>query len=79
MVKNLVNKMKGDWRFWKWMLTIAVIGILWVGTVSASVVKVADIENVQTKQEKKITRMDYNIQLIGRAVGVQPLEPSADE
>jgi hypothetical protein len=68
--------------FWPVVGTLAGVtinGLFWAHDVSSAVAKVPIIEEIQVKQEKKITRIDYNIQLIGRKVGVPILEPAANE
>lgn len=76
-------------RFWfriapYWHLGAAIIwGCIitawWVHDVSGYSGRIETVENKQNKQEKIITRMDYNVQIIARQVGVKPLEKGEDE
>lgn len=48
-------------------------------SLSQHTAKIATIEQAQASQEKTLERMDYNIQIIGRKVGVQPLRRPENE
>lgn len=73
------EKVSEDWRFWAWIGALSVTATLWAGTVTASVLKVSQLEDTQNKQQRCLARMDYNIQMIGRAVGISPLVPLKDD
>lgn len=67
-----------------WHICMAILFcVFWVITnwtkVDGYEGRISTLEIMKAKQEKKITRMDYNIQLISRAVGVKPLEKGDDE
>jgi hypothetical protein len=65
-----------------WGIMIAGGGAAWATlqhTVSEHTDKIASIEVNQNSQEKILDRMDYNVQIIARQVGVKPLKKADDE
>lgn len=73
------KKLKYDWRFWAWVAGAAITATWWVYDVSASTAKIPGIESTQGKLDKKTTRIDYNVYLIGKKFNLPLLEPGQDE
>lgn len=78
-MNNLWHKYSPWFHLTGLFLTMAfTAGIVWANVGGYK----QDIDNLKIakiSQEKKIARMDYNIQLIGRAVGIKPLSKGDDE
>lgn len=67
------------WHIMTGLFVMIVSSILWVNNVTGYDGRIIMLETVQNKQQKQLTRMDYNVQLIGRAIGVKPLVKEDDE
>lgn len=67
------------WHIGTGLIAIMIAVILQIQNVLGYDGRISALEIFKTKEERQITRMDYNIQIIGRAVGVKPLTREEDE
>lgn len=73
------HKVRAYWHIGSFIVMMIFIAATNWSKVLAYDGRITTLESKQEKQDKKLTRMDYNVQLIGRAVGVKPLEKGDDE
>lgn len=74
------------WHIITTMVGFTVFAVLWFGKVDAYDGRIIDnatdiqtLKGAQAEQKVISTRMDYNIQIIARKIGVVPLKKGDDE
>lgn len=73
MVQRIWRQISPYWHIFTTILAAFIITLYWIHDVSGYGGRIAALEDTQTKQARTLTRMDYNIQIIARKIGVVPL------
>jgi len=74
MSQKFWHKISLYWHICTAICWFAVLCAWWVQDVTGYGGRIQTLEEKQAMQEKKITRTDYNVQLIGRALKVDIIE-----
>lgn len=72
-MQDFWKKIRGWWQIFTTLFIVFAVGSYWVYNQEALIPRVEALEVSTAKQKSTLERLDYNVQLIGRQVGVQPL------
>ena len=74
MVQRVWKSITLHWHIFFFIVSTFVAAVIWVKDVSSYGGRLSAVEQSQQSQDERLTRMDYNVQMIARKVGVKPLE-----
>jgi hypothetical protein len=78
-MKGLWEKYAPYWHICTTIIAAACFGFAWVQNVSGYGGRIDSLEAAQKREEKRETRMDYNIQVIAQKLHAPYLKPVDDQ